>query len=160
MDIPDSRGKRGVPPSKNAGLKVRQITAVTPIYIKNNALAVIVKSMQRKWTKSGFRAVQAVTYDNTPTSGKPHVVTIIGQDVQYAKGMRKADVPPVIKQRLLIDCDCDNHLFYWEYALYHHGSAKIRRSNGQPPSVTNPGLVPGCCKHVYAVLKEMAKAVY
>lgn len=50
--------------------------------------------------------------------------------------------------------NCEFFLYRSEYALWTWGAAKIKRSNGQPATVTNPGNHPlGGCKHIYAVLK-------
>lgn len=44
-----------------------------------------------------------------------------------------------------IDCDCQRYLFVWNYALLQKNAAIRDRTNGEPPEVTNPSEIPGCC---------------
>ena len=54
-----------------------------------------------------------------------------------------------------IDCDCMRHLFVWNWSLIQKNAAIKDRTNGQPPDITNPGYVPGCCKHGLVAIKSM-----
>ena len=56
-----------------------------------------------------------------------------------------------------IDCDCSRYLFVWNYALNKQGAAIKDRTNGEPPVVTNPQEVPGCCKHSVVAIGTLAK---
>ena len=53
---------------------------------------------------------------------------------------------------VMVACECDYFTFTCEVALAKRGAAKITNSNGQPPTVTNPKMVPTACKHLYKLL--------
>jgi hypothetical protein len=50
-----------------------------------------------------------------------------------------------------VHCSCEHFLFTCEYALAKYGSSSIISSNGKPPVITNPRLLPVVCKHIVAV---------
>jgi len=56
-------------------------------------------------------------------------------------------------------CDCENFTYTWEMALAKVKSSVRYRSNGKAPKLTNPGMVPGICKHLVAVLKATMKVI-
>jgi hypothetical protein len=158
-DLPETRTKRSTPNTTRAqkGLSLVAMIKATPPYIRRNARdEIVIKKLNKPWTKGGMRAIRAVAVNMMLRAPTPHVVTIIGLDAKFGKatGLKKSQVPFLYKQkRLQVDCDCEWFKFYCEYALWSHGASKIRRCNGEPPVVTNPSLVPMCCKHVYAILK-------
>ena len=41
--------------------------------------------------------------------------------------------------------NCMRHLFVWNFALLKHDSAILDHTNGEPPVITNPEEIPGCC---------------
>jgi len=55
-----------------------------------------------------------------------------------------------------VSCDCGDSCFRWEVAQTHNHSSSKRYSNGEPPVIRNPGLVPSLCKHA---VKFLTKAV-
>ena len=54
-----------------------------------------------------------------------------------------------------IDCDCMRHLFVWNWALLKKNAATKDYTNGMPPDITNPGYVPGCCKHGLVAIRSL-----
>jgi len=56
-----------------------------------------------------------------------------------------------------VDCNCERFLFTWNYALNQVGAAIKDRTNGDAPDITNPGQVPGICKHGLVMLEAMKK---
>ena len=76
--------------------------------------------------------------------------------VQYAGRQHVYDITVPEKERFVANSmivhNCARFLYTWEVALTFHGASKIRYSNGEFPSTTNPRLVPGACKHLYRVL--------
>jgi hypothetical protein len=137
------------PDAKRAekGLSLIGLMKYAVPYTKAKSLDVVVKKMDRKLTRGKCPAIVAVCQDTSTRSAVPHKVTIIGMD---------PDQPKVAKQKkILVECDCEDHTFTWEYALWTWGAAKIKKSNGEPAVVKNPGNYPGQCKHVYRVLKEI-----
>lgn len=70
-----------------------------------------------------------------------HVQRIYAADINYKGPLSEC---PAIK----IACDCGNNLFQYEVANSYRGCSDIVYSNGDFPIETNPGLRPGCCKHV------------
>lgn len=56
-----------------------------------------------------------------------------------------------------VGCSCPDHLYRWEYALARRNASYITYSNGEPPTDTNPKLVPGMCKHCVALVTALKK---
>ena len=59
------------------------------------------------------------------------------------------ELGPLSQGDVQVSCDCEYFMFYCEYALNSVGAAEIRYSNGDVPLMTNPGLQPTLCKHLY-----------
>ena len=111
----------------------------------------ILPRLKKKKTKGGARAIQAVVIDpNTHPAGKPcpHEVLV----VSYDKSGGPLSAP---NTRVMISCACEWHCYYCEVALEKYGASKIIFSNGEKPTVTNPGLRPMVCKHGVAVLRAI-----
>lgn len=53
--------------------------------------------------------------------------------------------------RSWVHCSCEHFLFSCEFALAKRSSSSIINSNGDPPVITNPSLLPMVCKHIIAV---------
>ncbi len=53
-------------------------------------------------------------------------------------------------EQCVVSCDCENYLFHHEVANTSYDSSVIEHSNGAYPSETNPNMMPGLCKHLYA----------
>jgi len=56
-----------------------------------------------------------------------------------------------------VGCSCPDFLYRWEYALARRGAAYMTYGNGEPPTDTNPKLVPGMCKHCVALVSALKK---
>lgn len=109
----------------------------------------ILKDVKELKTVGGQRAMRFIVVNiDSPRNPKPipHTVTVIGLD----NGTR----PPLLhkQERIVVDCDCENHLYMWEYALWKHGAARILRCNGEPPVEKNPFEKPSVCRHTYHCL--------
>lgn len=61
------------------------------------------------------------------------------------------------KFKVKVACSCADHLYRWEFALYMRDASYLTYGNGEPPKDTNPKLIPGCCKHVVALVNTMKK---
>lgn len=64
---------------------------------------------------------------------------------------------PSIDNPVWVKCSCPYFLFNCEYALAKHGSSEIDYSNGKPPVVTNPRMIPMLCKHLFKGADEAVK---
>lgn len=133
------------------GMSLRQLLMKTPALMKNNSVDVVLETLKEGKTKSGLKAIQAKAYsvdDYRPSKTKRvHQLYIIGMDSQTA---------PVSKQRrVLVSCSCESYCFTFEYANSFHGASRLIYSNGEPPSFTNPALLPGLCKHLVALADEI-----
>lgn len=67
------------------------------------------------------------------------------------------NVPLTPTTPILVDCSCPRYAFYYEWANAQQGCGFIYRSNGDPPSTTNPGHKRGCCKHLVRFLSYLLK---
>lgn len=65
---------------------------------------------------------------------------------------------PLSKQYVEVSCSCEDHCYFWEYALNKAGVAQIRYSNGQPPEMKNLRHIPGACKHVIRVFDYILRS--
>lgn len=45
-------------------------------------------------------------------------------------------------------CSCGDFKFRWEVALERKDAAEIEYSNGDPPIINNPLMIPSACKHL------------
>lgn len=59
-----------------------------------------------------------------------------------------------------VSCSCPDFVYTWEWALWKHGNADIVFGNGEPPDSRNPAHLPGCCKHLVALINRMVKEGY
>lgn len=56
--------------------------------------------------------------------------------------------PPELKTPVWVWCDCPYFKYYLEVALTRVGASSINSSNGKPPTVRNPQMLPYLCKHL------------
>lgn len=57
--------------------------------------------------------------------------------------------------KVVIDDPCPVFVFKYEYALAKRGNAFIFRTNGEPPVITNPRLIPGLSHHSLRALIDL-----
>jgi hypothetical protein len=132
------------------GMSLRQLVRATPRYFINSAVDVHLRKVQTKKTATGRPVLygQAVTADHYRADRVRRIHEV------YIVGMDDDDTKPVTRHKhVLIQCSCERYVYYFEYANAVHGAARLIYSNGNAPVVTNPGLAPGCCKHLIALAK-------
>lgn len=130
-------------------LTIRQILSKTPPSRRQAAEWVKVTEVKVKKSPRGFPLVLAKTIA-----------------VADNKGVRKSPRPQhkyvttieVLSKGCIVSCSCDDFKYTWEYALTKRGSAVAEYSNGEPPVDRNPSLVPGGCKHIYAMASQLIEA--
>jgi hypothetical protein len=71
-------------------------------------------------------------------------------------GVRKSYTPndyvstiEIYGRYVVLSCSCDDFWAVWEVALAAQGAARVEYSNGERPLERNPGMLAGCCKHLY-----------
>lgn len=133
------------------GMTLRQLIRNTPKLFVANATEVEAHRYKKKKTATGKPALHGIMWTNDPY--KPggirryHETYIVGLDESGAK-------TPVHKhRRVLVQCTCENFVYYWEYANASHGCSRLIYCNGQIPVWTNPLMVPALCKHLIALAK-------
>lgn len=127
------------------GVKLRKLIRYSPKLLHNNAKHVRILTIKAAKTKSGLQAYLGTVRTHDPDRDKPprkRNVSIVG--LEPDSGL------PVTRQRCLLQCDCENYAFTWEYANTANNAARLIFSNGHYPAFTNPELVPGACKHLIA----------
>ena len=134
-----------IAPSK--GLLLKKLIKSTPYNIVDKSSEKNILKVEKTVSKKGRSAVRAKVKREPKVRDKPelHICWVIGLE----------NDGPLSKQKCMVSCDCDNFKFQWEYALVHYGASKIKYSNGMPPHITNPNLVPGVCSHLYGVLEHI-----
>lgn len=131
---------------QTTGMTLKRLLARTPKFFKANAEDVVLKKLEKKQTKGGYRAVVGNAYspDSKSKMPLPHKQTIIGIGLDT-----KGKALPIINcKRVLVQCSCENFTYLWEYANWKNGCSKIIYSNGEPAGMTNPANAPGLCKHL------------
>lgn len=129
------------------GATAKQLLKQTPSFVRwNGAYVKPVKLKIR--VNNGIRHYSTVTRTVDENEGKPrkHIQSI------YLMNQSKLSINNC---RVHVSCDCDFFLYYCEVALFRIGSASIIYSNGKAPNVTNPRMIPFCCKHLYVVMKKL-----
>ena len=111
---------------------------------------------------SAFVAVRNLKFGISKKLGIPKAIAQC-----YSKDKSGSGQPKLFKYATMVEfwpeskvkigCSCPDHLYRWEYALTRKGASYITYSNGEPPIDTNPKLVPGCCKHLIALISAMKK---
>lgn len=90
-----------------------------------------------------------------PTQKRKPWVKVVS--IQYAGVQHVYDISvPGVKRFAangVIAHNCEAFVFNFEYANATVGASRLIYSNGQPPVYTNPGLMPGMCKHLVALYK-------
>lgn len=56
--------------------------------------------------------------------------------------------PPELSTPVWVWCDCPYFKYHLEVALTRIGASSINNSNGKPPTVRNPQMLPYLCKHL------------
>ena len=127
--------RQSAPPRKKRGLTARQMLRVTDSKVLDKALSVSTSSARIGQERSGIIQARGRARD----AGVTH---------QWKVRLKS----PLFKT-LWCSCSCEYFLFHCEFALTQHGASSIINSNGEPPVVTNPRMIPKVCKHVAAVLE-------
>lgn len=92
-------------------------------------------------------------------STKPAVCEVLDKSYAGQQDVYDIVVPGVnrfVAEGVIVH-NCGFFCFYCEYALWTWGAAKIKRCNGDPAVVKNPGNIPLVCKHLVVLLKELAE---
>lgn len=146
--------KSDVPqPPQNAqakrGLSIARILDATTADALNFGHEIVIESAKKFRTGKGLPAVTSKSWHRDPlrpdAAKRIHESTIIARDEQ--------DTPISKAKAVFISCDCEDWCYRWEYACATYGATRIMYGNGAPPVITNPQEVPGCCKHLVALLR-------
>lgn len=138
-------------PLTKKGMSLKGLLRNTPALMHHNAQDVRILSMKKLKTKSGLRAIKAKVIHQDPW--RPDRTKKVRN--VYIIGLSDPDKPISKQRKVLISCDCENYAFTWEYANAVHGCARVIYGNGEPPTFTNPHLVPAMCKHITAVAMQI-----
>lgn len=149
----DSPGIRALPdtPYTRQGMSLTKLLRGTPRLFINNAKDVEAHGkVKRLRTKTGKPMLRGIMWTNDPYRPfkvrRYHEAYIIGLDDNQEKTVNK-------HRKVLVQCQCENFVYVFEYANATVGASRLIYSNGAPPAYTNPGLMPGMCKHLVALMK-------
>lgn len=94
-------------------------------------------------------------YEFAPFRNKVTTTKVVSKDFHANRDVYDIHVPKVNRFTInggVIVHNCEAYTFYgFEYSNALKGAARIIYGNGDAPDFTNPGYVPGLCKHTYAV---------
>ena len=96
---------------------------------------------------------QTITNDLKNKQRRKHVQRIWAKDPDYRGTIGNC-------RSIMVDCDCLRYLYTWEYSLWKRGAARIQRSNGEPPVITNPTERAAPCKHLMRVFEFILREGY
>lgn len=133
------------------GMSLKALLRKTPKLMKYNSHYVVVKKMGKKKTKTGLPAIQGQCFSEDGVGASRTIYDL------YVIGLDSKDKPVSQQKRVLVSCNCQNYTYTWEYANAYHGCSKIIYGNGEAPNFTNPGYMPGMCKHLCAFTDEIIK---
>lgn len=149
----DSPGIRALPETYFTlqGMSLTKLLRGTPRLFINNAVDVDAHgAVKRLRTKTGKPMLRGIMWTNDPYRPfkvrRYHETYIIGLDDNQDKQVHT-------HRKVLVQCQCEAFVFNFEYANATVGASRLIYSNGQPPVYTNPGLMPGLCKHLVALMK-------
>lgn len=149
----DSPGIRALPETyfTQQGMSLTKLLRGTPRLFINNAVDVDAHgAVKRLRTKTGKPMLRGIMWTNDPFRPfkvrRYHETYIIGLDDNQDKMVHT-------HRKVLVQCQCEAFVFNFEYANATVGASRLIYSNGQPPVYTNPGLMPGLCKHLVALMK-------
>ena len=131
------------PKVKGRGISALQFVRKVAKTQLANSQYVALRRVQRHKTKPLIKFQTITRMPNEQP--RIHVQRIYAADPNYVGPLSKC---PAIK----VACTCGNNLFQWEVANAYRGGSDIIYSNGDFPIEKNPGLRPGCCKHVLKCL--------
>jgi hypothetical protein len=111
-----------------------------------------VRILARKvgYTPEGYGFIAAQTQSNYRRMPDGRLVRVTGND-------KYVTVITILNKKMhaKVSCSCPDFTYRWEVALEDRGSADIEYSNGDAPTITNPVLVPACCKHLVALYESV-----
>lgn len=135
------------------GMTIDQIIKSCPPRVAYGAQSAVIETATPKITKDKRQKLicktkTMLTLDDRrkpPPPMRKYMTTV--ECVEPGKFIKARDA--LVK----VSCQCDDYWSTWEFALHRKGAADIIYSNGEPCDVRNPKFIPGCCKHIFAVLK-------
>lgn len=131
------------------GMSIKGLIRKTPKLFKFNAEHVVIKKLKKSKTKTGLPAIIGKAFSEDFDGSKPTLYDL------YIIGIDSKTMPVSKQKRVLVSCNCANYVYTWEYANAFHGASKIIYGNGEAPGYTNPGYLPGMCKHLIAFSEEV-----
>lgn len=111
-----------------------------------------VRILARKigYTPAGFGFIAAQTQSTHTRRADGRLVRVTGKN-------KYVTVITILNNKMhaKVSCSCADFTYRWEVALEDRGAADIEYSNGDQPTMTNPVLVPACCKHLVALFNSV-----
>lgn len=127
-------------------MKLSQLMNSSERMRKLNSKFVKILNYKEGRDKSGQAVAMAKTY--TPYELNVHHRIQPSKDKnRYVSSITFIDK----KLNVKVSCSCPDYMYRWEFANAQAGAADIIYGNGDEPGSTNPGNVPGLCKHLIAL---------
>ena len=138
-------------------LTLQQIYRRTPKQRINAAKYVKMVRTRKGYNDDGTAFIAAQTYSTHEWDAALHQWITSKNRPKYISVIVFLDK----KLHCKVSCSCPDFTFGgWEYSLNQRDAADIEYSNGQPPTVRNPGQTPGMCKHLvrlYLSIKDIIR---
>lgn len=134
---------------------LRQLLSNTPsdVIQRAKATTAVIRTVQRVRKKDVDTAVFTIRCkSHTDTEYYDTTVELYPMEVHH-----NVFEKPSLDSPSWVSCSCPFFTFNCEYALAKAGSSDIEHSNGKPPHITNPRLVPMLCKHLARAANEVVK---
>lgn len=118
---------------------------------------------------TGNAIIKFNTHDHIQTIEMEDFVGLVSDEIlnKYKDGVPRQDIVRIVKVAvrllleegdILVDCDCDDYKYRFNWIAKQYGYALTDRIKGHnyAPRQTNPNLKGGLCKHLIRVLSRMS----
>ena len=127
-------------------LTMAQLAASTDMADRQKSASVRLVNTREMRPPRGLGGYKVMRGDTvTAENAHQHSVRLFWADDPDNPGLRP-------DTRVIVDCTCPRHAFFYEVANASAGASFIYRSNGAHPGTTNPGMKVGLCKHAYRLM--------
>ena len=128
-------------------LTIGQLLKSTDSLRKSGSDDTIIKALRFTKTANGLIVAKAAM----SSASRKHLVFDTWYTFTGLENRRQINA----KSKVMVQCQCEDYMFVWEYANTAHNAARIFYSNGEAPDERNPAYRPGLCKHSYRLAIEL-----
>lgn len=120
--------------------------------------------------KTGNAIIELITHDHEQTLQIEDFIDLVAAEIlsKYKNGVKRTDLMRIVKVAVrllleegdvLVDCDCEDYKYRFNWLAKQYGFALIDRVVGfnYKPDISNPRQIGGICKHITKVLARSSQ---